>query len=55
VAFGDTIRTVCLTYLSDIAPGDYVLVQFGFAVTRLEPAEAEETLALLEGLGAARP
>ena len=38
------------------APGDYVIVHAGFALRRLDPADAEETLKLLrEMLAAAKP
>ena len=33
-----------------VAPGDYVLNHVGFAIRRIPPAEAEETLALFETL-----
>lgn len=38
------------------APGDYVIVHAGFALRKLEPADAEETLKLLrEMLDASKP
>ena len=37
-------------------PGEYVIVHAGFALRKLDPAEAEETLSLLrEMLAAAKP
>ena len=37
-------------------PGEYVIVHAGFALRKLEPADAEETLSLLrEVLACARP
>lgn len=37
-------------------PGDYVIVHAGFALRKLDPADAEETLKLLrEMLAAAKP
>ena len=33
--------------------GDYVITHAGFAIRRMEPAEAEETLALLREMAAA--
>ena len=32
-------------------PGDWVLIHVGFAISRVDEAEARATLALLEGLG----
>jgi hydrogenase expression/formation protein HypC len=32
--------------------GDWVLIHVGFAISRVDEAEAAETLALLEGMGA---
>jgi hydrogenase expression/formation protein HypC len=32
--------------------GDWVLIHVGFAISRVDEAEAEATLALLEGMGA---
>ena len=43
-------RTISLAVLTlegrAVAPGDWVLVHTGFAVRRLEPAEADELLGL---------
>jgi hydrogenase expression/formation protein HypC len=36
-----------------VRPGDWVLVHVGFAMSRIDEAEAAATLALLEGLGQA--
>lgn len=34
----------------DVVPGDYLLVHAGFAIRRLDPEDARETLALLDEL-----
>ena len=39
-------KTVSLVSVENIQPGDYVIVHVGFALQRLDPAEAERTLAL---------
>ncbi len=49
--FGGTVRTVCVDELPDVAVGDYVLVHVGFALSRVDPAEAERTYRALEELG----
>jgi len=49
--FGGTIRKVCLEHLPEARLGDYVLVHVGFALSRIDPEEAETTYRLLEELG----
>lgn len=49
VDFGGLTRRVCLEHLPDIQPGDWVLVHVGFALSRLDEAEARR---LFEVLGA---
>ncbi|MGY4706646.1 HypC/HybG/HupF family hydrogenase formation chaperone [Candidatus Bipolaricaulota sp. J31] len=34
----------------EVRPGDYILVHTGFAIRRLDPADAEETLRLFNEL-----
>jgi hydrogenase expression/formation protein HypC len=45
-------RTVNVGLLDDPAPGDWVLVHVGFAISRVDEEEARATLALLEQMGA---
>ena len=35
-----------------VGPGDWVLIHVGFALSRVDEAEAQATLQLLEGMGA---
>jgi hydrogenase expression/formation protein HypC len=49
--FGGTVRKVCLEHLPDAGLGDYVLVHVGFALSRVDPEEAERTYRFLEELG----
>jgi hydrogenase expression/formation protein HypC len=51
VRFGGVARRICLEYVRDAIPGDFVLVHVGFAIARIDAAEAERTLQLLEELG----
>ena len=51
VSFGGMVKQVCLEYTPDVAPGDYVLVHVGFALSRVDQEEAERTFKLLEELG----
>ena len=50
VDFGGVVRTVCLAYLPDAQIGDYAIVHAGFAISQLDEAEAQQTLALLQDL-----
>lgn len=51
VSFSGMVKQVCLEYTPDAVPGDYVLVHVGFALSRIDAAEAERTYKLLEELG----
>ncbi|HXZ59440.1 MAG TPA: HypC/HybG/HupF family hydrogenase formation chaperone [Steroidobacteraceae bacterium] len=45
------VRTrVSTSLIEEVAVGDYVIVHAGFAITRLDVAEAEKTLALFAEL-----
>ena len=45
-------RTINVGLLDDVGIGDWVLVHVGFALSRVDEAEAAETLALLKEMGA---
>ena len=45
-------RTVNVGLLDDAVAGDWVLIHVGFALQKVDEAEAEATLKLLEGMGA---
>jgi hydrogenase expression/formation protein HypC len=47
VEFGGIFKRVCLEHVPDAGPGDYVLVHVGFALTRLDEAEARRVFELL--------
>jgi len=51
VDFGGVAREVCLAYVPDAGVGDYVIVHVGFAINRLDEAEAMETLRILREMG----
>ncbi|MBM4246397.1 MAG: HypC/HybG/HupF family hydrogenase formation chaperone [Deltaproteobacteria bacterium] len=53
VAFGEVVREVCLAYVPEAAVGDFVVVHAGFAIARLDRAEAERTLVYLDEAAAA--
>jgi hydrogenase expression/formation protein HypC len=43
--------SVALVHNEGIAPGDWVLIHVGFAMSKIDAREAEETLRLLRGMG----
>jgi len=45
-------RNVNIGLLDDAGPGDWVLIHVGFAISQIDEAEAQATLALLEEMGA---
>jgi hydrogenase expression/formation protein HypC len=45
-------QEVSLAYLPEVQPGDYVLVHVGFAITRVDAAEAERILQEIRDLTA---
>lgn len=50
VAFGGIIRRVCLEHVPEVQPGEYVIVHVGFALQRLDEAEAQRVFEFLEGM-----
>lgn len=56
VRVGEALRKASLMLLPDPAKvGDYVIVHAGFALSRLDPEEAEESLRLLREIAACIP
>ncbi len=53
VALGGVHKVISTSLLEDVALGDYVIVHVGYAIGRLDPAEAAQTLALLAEMGTA--
>ena len=51
VNVGGVKRNVNVGMLDDVIVGDYVLVHVGFAMSKVDEKEAEETLRLLQELG----
>ena len=48
VDFGGVRREVCLAYVADeVAVGDYVVVHVGFAIAKVDEAEAHRTFQVL--------
>lgn len=45
-------KEISLALVDGIAVGDYVIVHVGYALNRLDPGEAQKTLALFDELSA---
>ncbi len=50
VDFGGVARRVCLEHVPEVQPGEYVLVHVGFALSRMDEAEAGRVFAYLAEL-----
>ncbi len=50
IDIGDVQKEISLELLDDVAVGDYVVVHVGYALSRLDEAEAQKTLALFAEL-----
>lgn len=50
VSFGGVTKEVCLAYVPDVRVGDYVIVHAGFALNRIDEAEAQEVFAFLQAM-----
>jgi hydrogenase expression/formation protein HypC len=46
VDLGGVRKTISLALVPDAVPGDYVIVHVGYALGKVDPDEAERTLAL---------
>jgi len=44
-------KEISLALMDDVVVGDYVIVHVGYALTKLDPDEAEKTLALFAEMG----
>jgi hydrogenase expression/formation protein HypC len=55
VDFGGVRKDACLAYLPEVELGDYVIVHVGFAISRLDEAEALKTLEILGEMGVMEP
>lgn len=47
VSLDGVSKVVSVALVEGVAAGDYVVVHVGFALTRIDPDEAKQTLALL--------
>jgi len=52
VEFGGIVRQVSLDFVPEAGLGDYVMVHVGYAISRVDPVEADRTYKLLQEMGA---
>jgi len=52
IQFGGIVRSVRLDFVPEASIGDYVMVHVGFAISRVDEAEAQRTYDLLREMGA---
>ena len=50
VDFNGVVKRVCLHHVPDAQPGDYVIVHVGFALQRVDEAEARKVFEFLAGM-----
>lgn len=51
VSFGGIVKEVNLAYVPEAQVGDYVIVHVGFAISKLDEAEAQKTFEYLKEIG----
>lgn len=47
VSLDGVTKTVSVALVDDVVVGDYVILHVGFALSKIDPEEAERTLALI--------
>ncbi len=52
IDLGGVRKEISLALVDDVWPGDYVIVHVGYALQKVDPAEAQKTLELFAGLAA---
>jgi hydrogenase expression/formation protein HypC len=55
VAIDGVGKIISVALIEDLKVGDYVIIHVGYALTKIDPEEAQRTLALLAEIGAAQP
>ena len=53
VEFGGVVKEICLVYTPEAAVGDFVIVHVGFAISRVDEAEAQEIFSYIRQIGEA--
>ncbi len=52
VSLDGVAKEISVALIEDLRLGDYVIVHVGYALAKVDPEEAKETLAMLRQLGA---
>jgi hydrogenase expression/formation protein HypC len=55
VDFGGVVKEACLEYVPDAEVGEYTVIHVGFAIGRLDEAEARRSLEFLQDAGVLGP
>jgi hydrogenase expression/formation protein HypC len=50
IDFNGVYKRACLEHVPQVKPGDYVLVHVGFALARIDEAEARQVFDFLESI-----
>ncbi|MEO8391514.1 MAG: HypC/HybG/HupF family hydrogenase formation chaperone [Chloroflexota bacterium] len=51
VSFGGVLKEVSLAYVPEAQVGDYVIVHVGFALSKVDEAEAQRVFEYLDAMG----
>lgn len=51
VSFGGLVKEVCLSYVPEAKVDDYVIVHVGFAISKIDEAEAQQVFEYLDQMG----
>ncbi len=51
VNIGGVKKEISIALIEDLSVGDYVIMHVGYALNKIDPEEAEKTLALFEEMG----
>ena len=51
VSLGGIVKEISVALIDDPRPGDYVVLHVGYALSKIDEAEAQRTLELLAGEG----
>ncbi len=51
VSFGGITKDVCLAYTPEVKAGDWVVVHVGYAISRIDEAQAREVFETLKEMG----
>ncbi|HLF56635.1 MAG TPA: HypC/HybG/HupF family hydrogenase formation chaperone [Thermoanaerobaculia bacterium] len=51
VDFGGVVKEVCFAYTPEVQAGEYVVVHVGFAISKIDEAEARRIFDYLTGTG----